>query len=40
MGKFKSQISLLEQDFVIDPSMKVKTFIGEDAITAFYRFSV
>ncbi len=40
MGKFKSQISLLEQDFVIDPSMKVKTFIGEDAITAFYRFSI
>jgi len=40
MGKFKSQISLLEQDFVMDPSKKVKDFIGEDAITAFYRFSI
>ena len=40
MGKFKSQISLLEQEFVIDPSMKVKAFIGEDNITAFYRFSI
>ncbi|MDQ7009979.1 MAG: translation elongation factor Ts [Candidatus Gracilibacteria bacterium] len=40
MGKFKSQISLLEQEFVIDPSMKVKDFIGEDTITSFYRFSI
>ena len=40
MGKFKSQISLLEQDFVIDPSMKVKAFIGEDSITSFYRFNI
>jgi elongation factor Ts len=40
MGKFKSQISLLEQEFVIDPSKKVKDFIGEDTITSFYRFSI
>ncbi len=40
MWKFKSEISLLEQAFVIDPNMKVKAFIGEDAIEAFYRFSV
>ncbi|MBT3728858.1 hypothetical protein HOF65_00555 [bacterium] len=40
MGKFKSDISLLEQAFVIDPNQKVKNFIGEDSITAFYRFSV
>ncbi len=40
MGKFKSEISLLEQAFVIDPSKKVKDVIGEDSITAFYRFSV
>jgi len=40
MGKFKSEISLLEQNFVIDPSKKVKDFIGEDAITTFYRFSI
>lgn len=40
MGKFKSEISLLEQAFVIDPNTKVKNFIGEDTIEAFYRFSV
>lgn len=40
MGKFKSEISLLEQAFVIDPNQKVKNFIGEDAITSFYRFSI
>jgi elongation factor Ts len=40
MGKFKSEISLLDQAFVIDPSMKVKAFIGEDAITAYYRISI
>lgn len=40
MGKFKSEISLLEQDFVMDPNVKVKNFIGEKAITAFYRFSI
>ena len=40
MGKFKSQISLLEQEFVMDPSKKVKDFIGEDNITAFYRFAI
>lgn len=40
MGKFKAEISLLEQDFVIDPSKKVKDFIGESSLTAFYRFKV
>jgi elongation factor Ts len=40
MGKFKSEISLLEQAFVMDPSMKVKAFIGEDSIVAFHRFSI
>ena len=40
MGKFKSQISLLEQEFVMDPSKKVKDFIGEDTITSFYRLSI
>ena len=40
MGKFKSEISLLEQAFVIDPSQKVKAFIGEDSIQSFYRFSI
>ncbi len=40
MGKFKSEISLLEQSFVIDPSKKVKDFIGEDSITSFKRYSI
>jgi len=40
MWKFKWEISLLEQAFVIDPNTKVKAFIGEDTIEAFYRFSV
>ena len=40
MGKFKSEISLLEQDFVMDPSKKVKDIIGEDSITTFERISI
>ena len=40
MWKFKSEISLLEQDFVVNPDVKVKTFIWEDVITKFYRFSI
>lgn len=40
MGKFKSEISLLEQAFVIDPNTKVKNFIGEDTLESFYRFSI
>lgn len=40
MGKFKSEISLLEQDFVIDPSLKVKNFIGENSLVSFKRYSI
>lgn len=40
MGKFKSDISLLEQAFVINPDIKVKDFIGVNTIDAYYRFSV
>lgn len=40
MGKFKSEISLLEQAFVIDPNIKVKAFIGEDSIQSFHRFTI
>jgi len=40
MGKFKSEISLLEQAFVINPDQKVKAFIWEDSIESFYRFSI
>lgn len=40
MGKFKSEISLLEQAFVVDPNVKVKDFIGENSLESFYRFSI
>lgn len=40
MGKFKSEISLLEQSFVMNPDQKVKDFIWADTITAFYKFSI
>ena len=40
IGKFKSEISLLEQPFVVDTNIKVKNFIGEDTIKEFYRFSI
>jgi elongation factor Ts len=40
MGKFKSEISLLEQEFVMDPSMKIKDFIGADALVSFTRYSI
>ncbi len=40
MGKFKSEISLLEQGFVMDPNQKVKDFIWADSITSFHRYSI
>jgi elongation factor Ts len=40
MGKFKSEISLLEQAFVIDPNQKVKDFIGADSIISFERIAI
>lgn len=40
MGKFKSEISLLEQDFVVDPSQKVKNFLGNTTLTSFKRYSI
>ena len=40
MWKFKSEISLLEQPFVMDTNVKVKNFIWEDALESFYRFSI
>lgn len=40
MGKFKSEISLLEQAFVIDPNVKVKDFIGADTLASFERFAI
>nr|MDD3720323.1 translation elongation factor Ts [Candidatus Gracilibacteria bacterium] len=40
MNKFKDEISLLEQAFVINPDLKVKQFIGEDNLEKFFRFSI
>jgi translation elongation factor EF-Ts len=40
MGKFKGEISLLEQAFVIDPSKKVKDVVGEDTIISFERIAI
>lgn len=40
MNKFKDEISLLEQAFVVNPDQKVKDFIGEDTLKEFFRFSI
>lgn len=40
MGKFKSEISLLEQAFVIDPNMKVKAFLGDTTLSSFTRYVI
>lgn len=40
MSKFASEISLLEQAFVINPDQKVKDFIGENTLSGFYRFAI
>ncbi len=40
INKFKEEISLLEQVFVVNPDLKVKNFIWEDTIENFYRFSI
>lgn len=40
MGKFKSEISLLEQAFVVDPSVKVKAFLGDSNVTSFKRYAI
>lgn len=40
MWKFKDEISLLEQAFVINPDQKIKDFIGVDTLKAFEKFSI
>ncbi len=40
MGKFKGEISLLEQAFVIDPNMKVKDFLGSTTLVMFKRYAI
>jgi translation elongation factor EF-Ts len=40
MTKFKEETALLTQQFVINPEVKIKDFIGADNITSFKRFSI
>ncbi len=40
MWKFKSENSLLEQPFVVDPNQKVKDFLGDTDIIDFRRYSI
>jgi len=40
IDKFKAELSLLEQDFVMDPNLKVKDFIWENTLSSFIRFSI
>jgi elongation factor Ts len=40
LAKFKDEASLLEQQFVINPDIKVKDFIGADTIVKFYRYAI
>jgi elongation factor Ts len=40
LAKFKDEASLLEQQFVINPDIKVKDFIGGDTIVKFYRYAI
>ncbi|MEM8756605.1 MAG: translation elongation factor Ts [Planctomycetota bacterium] len=40
MRKFFSEIALLEQPFVMDPSKKIKDLVGGATIKAFYRWQV
>jgi elongation factor Ts len=40
IAKFKDEASLLEQQFVVNPDLKVKDFIGADSIVKFYRYAI
>jgi len=40
IGKFKEEISLLTQDFVIDNTKKVGEFIGQDTLESFERIAI
>jgi len=41
MGKFKAENSLTEQDFVVNPDVKVKDFVGgADKIVSFERIAI
>ena len=38
--KLISSLALVEQDFVIDPSKKIKDILGDTTVTKFYRWQV
>jgi len=40
MWKFKSEISLLEQAFVVNPDQKVKDFLGDTKLISFKRYTI
>lgn len=40
MRKFFAEIALLEQDFVMDPSKKIKDLLGGATVKSFYRWEV
>ncbi len=40
MKKFFSEVALLEQDYVVDPSKKIKDLLGDAKIINFYRWQV
>ncbi|TVQ62516.1 MAG: translation elongation factor Ts [Phycisphaerales bacterium] len=40
MSKFFAEVALLEQNFVMDPSKKVKDLLGSGKIHAFFRWQV
>lgn len=40
MTKFREENALLTQQFVVNPDLKVKDFIGENSIVSFKRFAI
>jgi len=40
MKKFYAEVALNEQDFVVDPSKKIKDLLGGAAIKKFFRWEV
>lgn len=40
MTKFREENALLTQQFVVNPDLKVKDFIGENSIVSFRRFAI
>jgi len=40
MTKFREENALLTQQFVVNPDLKVKDFIGENSIVSYKRFAI